>query len=48
MNVLDYMGPAAKPLAPAMRKAKMKGINPAGFLSRMTQYVPDRLEGKRK
>ena len=47
MNVLDYMGPAAKPLAPAMRKAKMKGINPASFLSRMTQYVPDRLEGKK-
>jgi N-sulfoglucosamine sulfohydrolase len=44
INVLDRMGDRAKNTCPAMRSAKMKGVFPADYLNRMTQYVPDGLE----
>lgn len=44
LNVLDRMGEQAKSACDAMRAAKMKGAQPADFMNRMTQYVPDGLE----
>jgi hypothetical protein len=45
MNVLDWLGEAARPLLPAMKKAGMKGGgHVGGYVNRMAQYVPKRLE----
>ncbi len=43
MNVLDRIGNRARPAIAAMKKAGMKGIFPADFLSRMATYVPAKL-----
>ena len=44
MNVLYRMGKPARALVPAIQRAGgMKGIFPAEYLNRMTEYVPARL-----
>ena len=47
INVLDRIGDRARPALPQIRKAKMKGIFPADFLNRMTQYVPGKFSATR-
>ncbi len=47
INVLDRIGDRARPALPQIRKAKMKGIFPADFLNRMTQYVPGKFSAAR-
>ncbi len=44
MNVLAGIGQQAQPAIAAMRKARMKGQQPADFLSRMCVYLPAQLE----
>ena len=45
MNVLDRIGEAARPLLPAMKQARVKGGgHVGGYVNRMVQYVPKRLE----
>lgn len=47
INVLDRLGSRAKPAIEAMRNAKMEKAGHVGdYLNRMSQYVPDHLEGK--
>lgn len=47
INVLDRLGEQARPALDAMRSAKMDKAGHVGdYLNRMSQYVPDRLEGK--
>jgi len=44
LNALYRMGNAARPAREAIEKASMKGIHPAEYLNRMTQYTSDRLK----
>ena len=44
INVLDRLGPKAKPALPAIRKAGMEGDGPIiDYLGRMVRYVPGRI-----
>ena len=47
INVLDRIGDRARAALPQIKKAKMKGIFPADYLNRMTQYVPRKLSAAR-
>ncbi|NQT88936.1 sulfatase-like hydrolase/transferase [bacterium] len=47
MNVLDRLGAKAVPVLPQMRAARMKEKgHVAGYLGRMVQYVPKKLDAK--
>jgi hypothetical protein len=43
LNVLYHMGDEARPAVPAIKKASLKGIYPAEYVSRLSEYLPERL-----
>ena len=45
INVLDRMGSHARPAAPAIAKASLKGIYPAEYVNRMVQTLSAELTG---
>jgi uncharacterized sulfatase len=47
MNVLDRLGERARPAIDAMRNARLQQAGPVeDYVNRMSEYVPDGLEGK--